>query len=525
MATDPPQGPPNRPFQRVPPPGTPPPTHAPEQPRTLLVPPPTHAPEPPPAEPTPASFEQPRTLLGLPNAAPPTAPTTAPPAASLGAVAPQGQRTIVAQPPTPLGAVPPPLDHPRTMIGHPTAQPPTMPRLGAVGVTPGGTQIAMLAPELVAAAADLDRAAHTASEPGVPTLPAEVTEQDVAALKRFAKIRGFFAKHGHLLWWLHSAYAMSFGAMVVIYAGKGYENARWMVVLLGAGWVVLILFFRLFGTGRGQKDKIKDTKAKVRFYVMTLALKNLYQSMLFFLLPFYYKSATFDSPNRFFVYVLGLLAILSTVDVVFDQFLMRWKAPASLVYFFILFACLNLVLPALLPNTRTLITLMSAAAVAALVFFTMHVPLKNLLRPLYVIGLMAFVAASVAAAYFGRRGIPPVPMYIASGAVGPSLLPDGRLTMHVSKLHESLIQEMHALTDVLIPGGQGDHLFHNWRHNGLIVQPTPVEPSGDPPQGTVRLRSTIRSFSLHGDITGPWSIDVVTEDDQLVGRVNFEVIN
>jgi hypothetical protein len=151
--------------------------------------------------------------------------------------------------------------------------------------------------------------------------------RDVAALQRFAKIRGFFANHGHLLWWAHSAYAMTFGTIVMMYASKGYDNARWMVVLLGLGWVVLVLFFRLFGTGTGQKEKIRDTKAKVRFYVMTLVLKNLYQSMLFFLLPFYYKSATFDAPNRFFVYVLGVLAMLSTVDVVFDQFLMRWKAP------------------------------------------------------------------------------------------------------------------------------------------------------------------------------------------------------
>lgn len=489
MATDPPQGPnpPRRPLL-VPPPGTPPPARPLEPTRDLLVPPPSDPPQP-----------------------------------SLGAVTqpPPANRTIVAQHAAPQA--PPPLDHPRTMIGHPTAEP-RFPSLGAIGVTPGGTQIAALAPELIAAAADLDRAAHTTVH-GAPVLPEEVTEQDVAALKRFAKIRGFFARHGHLLWWAHSAYAMSFGAMVVIYAGKGYDNARWMVVLLGAGWVVLILFFKLFGTGRGQKDKIKDTKAKVRFYVMTLALKNLYQSMLFFLLPFYYKSATFDSPNRFFVYVLGLLAILSTVDVVFDQFLMRWKAPASLVYFFILFACLNLVLPALLPNTRTLITLLAAAAVAAVVFFTMQVPARYLLRPLYVIALMAFIAASVSAAYFGRRGIPPVPMYISDGAVGPSLLPDGRLSMQVSRLHESLINEMHALTDVLIPGGHGDHLFHVWRHNGLAVQQGPVEPGGEPPDGTVRLRSTLRAFNLHGDITGPWSIDVVTEDDQLVGRVNFEVIH
>jgi hypothetical protein len=115
-------------------------------------------------------------------------------------------------------------------------------------------------------------------------------------------------------------------------------------------------------------------------------------------------------------------------------------------------------------------------------------------------------------------------MYIATGAVGPSLLPDGRLTMQVSTLHESLIQEMHALTDVVIPGGHGNNLHHVWRREGLAVQQGPVTPGGEPPAGTVRLRSTLRSFNLPSDISGHWSIDVVTEDDQLVGRVPFEVI-
>ena len=194
------------------------------------------------------------------------------------------------------------------------------------------------------------------------------------------------------------------------------------------------------------------------------------------------------------------------------------------VYFFILFACLNLVLPALLPDTRTLITLMAAAAIAAIVFFTMHVPARNLLRPAYVLALLGLIGASVFGAYFARQVIPPVPMYIATGAVGPSLLPDGRLTMQVSTLHESLIQEMHALTDVVIPGGHGDNLYHVWRREGVAVQQGPVLPGGEPPQGTVRLRSTLRSFNLPADISGRWSIDVVTEDDQLVGRVAFEVI-
>ncbi|HEY0136583.1 MAG TPA: DUF5924 family protein, partial [Nannocystis sp.] len=389
--------------------------------------------------------------------------------------------------------------------------------------------ITELTPEMAAAVADLERATDgdlppTPTSAAGPVLPEGITEQDLAALRRFARVRAFMARHGNKLWYLHSAYALTFGAFVVMYASKGYDNARWMVVLLGLGWLVLILFFRVFGTGPGQKEKIKDTKSRVRFYVMTLILKNLYQSMLFFLVPFYYKTATFDDPNRFFVYALVLLAILSTVDVVFDQVLMRWKIPASTVYFFILFACLNLVLPALLPDTRTLLTQMSAAAIAAVVFFTMHVPIRNLLRPAWVLALMTFVAAAVFATYHGRHAIPPVPMYIATGAVGPSLLADGRLSMQVSKLHESLIQEMHALTDVVIPGGHGNTLHHVWRREGVALQRGPVTPSGEPPPGTVRLRSTLRSFNLPSDLAGLWSIDVVTDDDQLVGRVPFEVI-
>ena len=417
------------------------------------------------------------------------------------------------------------------MADTPAAPPPTPAAAPTPGTTlvapidaPGRTLVADLPPELAAAAADLEHSTDASPASAPVALPEGITDQDLAALRRFAKVRAFMARHGSKLWWLHSAYALTFGAFVVMYASKGYDNARWMVVLLGLGWFVLVLFFRVFGTGPGQKAKIKDTKSKVRFYVMTLALKNLYQSMLFFLVPFYYKTATFDDPNRFFVYVLIVLAILSTVDVVFDQFLMRWKVPASAVYFFILFACLNLVLPALLPDTRTLLTQLSAAAIAAVVFFTMHVPVRNLLRPAWAMLFVVFVAASVFGVYFARLAIPPVPMYIATGAVGPSLLPDGRLTMQVSTLHQSLIQEMHALTDVVIPGGHGNTLHHVWRHEGLAVQQGPVTPSGEPPPGTVRLRSPLRSFNIPSQRAGHWSIDVLTEDDQLVGRVPFEVI-
>jgi len=353
------------------------------------------------------------------------------------------------------------------------------------------------------------------------------------------KIRAALERHANKLWWLHSLYALSLGAFVVTFADKGFEHARFLTISLAAGWLVLIVFFRVFGTGDAQQHgnpgegegegevEVTEKAQKIRkvgFFVMTYLLKNLYQGMLFFLLPFYWKSATGDGPTRWFVIGLGILAVLSTLDVVFDQFLMRWKVGASLVYLFILFACINLVIPALFPDTRTLLSLMMAAAISATWFWSMHVPLRALARPGPFIAFMLSITAATSAAYFGRRAIPPVPLHLVTAAVGPSLMPDGRLTMHVTQLHASYIQEMHALTDVVVPGGQGGKMFHVWRHGDLEMQRGPVEPSGDPPKGTVRLRSTLRSFNLPSNLSGTWSVDVVTADDQLVGRVRFEVI-
>jgi hypothetical protein len=114
---------------------------------------------------------------------------------------------------------------------------------------------------------------------------------------------------------------------------------------------------------------------------MTYVLKNLYQGMLFFLLPFYWKSASLDAPNRWFAILLSGCAVLSTLDLVFDRVLMRWRTLASLFYGVTLFACLNLVVPALFPHTRTLFTLLFAAGISVVGFSTLHLPLGDRVVP------------------------------------------------------------------------------------------------------------------------------------------------
>ena len=246
---------------------------------------------------------------------------------------------------------------------------------------------------------------------------------------------GFFARHGKMLWWLHSLYALGLGSSVVLFADKGFAHARFLTVSLAVVWIVLLVFFRLYGSGSHRT--IESRRAKVRFYVMTYVLKNLYQGMLFFLIPFYWRAAVFGAATQWFALALLVCAALSTLDIVFDQLLMRWKLAASIFYFFTLFCCLNLVIPALFPNTRSLVTLVAAAGISALAFWTMHIPMRFLGRPLGVSLLVGWTVGSLAGSYWGRRLVPPAAMHVASGGVGPRLLDDGRLAIVASSLHTS----------------------------------------------------------------------------------------
>jgi len=347
------------------------------------------------------------------------------------------------------------------------------------------------------------------------------------------RVKKFLKAHGRKLWWMHSAYALGLGVTVVTFAQKGFDHARWLAVTASAAWLLVVLFFRLFGSGRAQSHQHAAASSygvKLRFFAMTYALKNLYQGMLFFLLPFYWKSTTFDSPNSWFVILLGSCALLSTLDIVFDRVVFKFRALASVFHAVALFGCCVLIVPALFPDTRTLTSLLTATAIAVIAFWTVHMDLKMLRDKRWLALFAVTLGGAISIAYAGRSVVPPVPMYLAHGAVGPILLADGRLGMEVRDLHPSVIDKLIAITDVVVPGGKGDRLVHVWRHNGHEVHRATestlrvVAANESKDKGTIRLRSGLTpDRQLPALLLGSWSVDVETQDGQLVGRVSFSV--
>src|ERR1700737_696669 len=94
---------------------------------------------------------------------------------------------------------------------------------------------------------------------------------------------------------------------------------------------------------------------------------------------------------------LGACAILSTLDIVFDRVLMRFRALASIFHGITLFGCLNLVIPALFPDTRTLWSLLAAAGVTVIGFWTLHVTGRVLRKKVYIAVFVLSLGAGLGA--------------------------------------------------------------------------------------------------------------------------------
>jgi hypothetical protein len=397
-------------------------------------------------------------------------------------------------PPSAPAKVPPPAPPPPPAPASPS---------GATGPTPRG------APGAAAPAAP------AGSPPGEPGAPAPPPAKPTGFLGR---VRAFFKRHGRKLWWVHSCYALGLGIAVMLLAQKGSEYFRWLAIFLGGAWLMFLLFFRIFRSGA--QRKVGGAAAKVAFVAMNYLMKDMYQAMLFFLLPFYWRSSTWGASNYWFAIGLGVCALLATLDVVFDHYVMRWRVLASLYYLVALFACLNLLIPALLPAVHVLWALLAAAGVSAFVFLTLHIRLRYLVTRAGLLISVIVMAAAMLGAWAGRRAVPPVPYY-TTRAVAGAVRPRGD---PVATVRAAELEQVVAITDVVSPIGGVEPFRHVWRRAGKVV--ASVEPlSSRLPGAQVALQLSTRlpPAKLPAERTGGWTVDLETTDGRLIGRAKFDV--
>jgi len=330
---------------------------------------------------------------------------------------------------------------------------------------------------------------------------------------------------GRKLWWIHSVYALLLGVAVMFFARRGFEYARWLILMACGLGLLLVVFFRLFGVGVIQEER-RDGSAtsRVGFVVMTYFMKNLYQAMLFFLLPYYYRSATFGTANMWYVALLAFCALLATLDLVFDNLLVRTRVVSSVYFILALFAACNLALPAWFVGLSTRWTILGATFFSIVAFWALHVSPRRWLDKRVLVPLGAALALGLGAAVFGGRAIPPVPHYVLKRGIGPSLSADGDLSWYAREAFVDVAGHLVAVTHVMAPGHSADDFVHVWRHDGeeVVTRSPSVLYRSDRPDVAV-LASEWDLVEEPLARAGKWSVEVRTADDRLVGRVRFRL--
>lgn len=345
----------------------------------------------------------------------------------------------------------------------------------------------------------------------------------------FSEIRGilkdFVKRNEKVMWWLHTAYALALGAFVATFAQKGFERARLLALSLTAAWLLVVFFFRFFGTGTQQDFMTAWPGARRRFFIMSYFMKNLFQSMLFFLLPFYWKSSSYSAGNYAVFAGLAVCAVLSTLDLVFDRVLLRFKLVASAFFALTLFGCANLVIPALLPETPIIVVLLVAGGLALTALVLFHVALATLKKPVALAAFAAFLGLGMLGLYSGRTKIPPVPVYLVESGVGTKLRDDGKLESEIAVIRSTSLTEdgtLYAVAEVSVVG-EREQFRHVWKKNKEVLKHAPAEAAPPKDSSLARVASQIAMSDLPEDRIGKYTIDVVTTSDQIVGRITFEI--
>ena len=324
-------------------------------------------------------------------------------------------------------------------------------------------------------------------------------------------VLSFLNRHERLLWALHSTWALALGVVVMWAGSRNYAWLRVTIFHLAFLWVASLFVPALVdrpGTGTKWRGRLR--------LVVNYFTKNFYQQLLFFLLPVYYASASAWSANLLFVGFVAVSALMSTIDVFFDQHLSVRRGLTAVFFAFNLFACINVMLPVLWSISNG-VALRVSAVLAVLAFATIRYGFGELARfdRRRQIGLAAIALVLLVA--LGRPLIPPAPLRVLQTEFGTGINRRVfQVTGPVGTLPAGWSGRVYGVTSIYAPLGLHDRVCHRWYQDGHLVFASPFyRLDGGRPEG-FRLWTSAPAADVKPG--SRLTVEVWTEAGQLVGR-------
>ena len=328
------------------------------------------------------------------------------------------------------------------------------------------------------------------------------------------RLIAWLLRHQEKLWWLHSLYALALGVGFIWLGKQDFSFLRVAVFHMIFIWISSLMLPKLLLHPRVPARWAPRLQLVVNYFN-----KNLYQQMLFFVLPIYYASATLWSRNTAFVVLVGLSAVLSTVDVIYDRHLSVKRNLMAAFFAFNLFALVNVMLPILWSVSNT-VTTRIGAILAFVGFLTLGYPTSQsrLLRigAVAAIGLLILVLVEA-----GRPFIPPAPLRLASAEFGRDFEKTSlQIVSPLTRVEPASSLLLYGLTATKAPLGLREKLQHRWHQNGKVVCASPFHDIVGGREEGFRLWTSCVFPSVPPGTT--LRVDLETEGGQLIGRAGLK---
>ena len=296
---------------------------------------------------------------------------------------------------------------------------------------------------------------------------------------------------------------------------EGFARVIGVLMLLGWVWLMLEQMLRKLVA---ERFGVALPEALVRYVTQLI-----HQESLFFTLPFFLVTTTWNSGQAVFTGTLACAALVAIIDPIYY----RRLAPRRWLYLayhtLALFAALLVALPLILhmPTGESYELALAVAVVLSLPSLAASVSLRSWWRGLVLVALLIMLGV---AGWFARLWVPPATLWLTHVAVTVEV-DDARHApgISLSALGVSTLRELglYAYTAIKAPLGLEEHIEHVWLHDGTEVDRIALDIKGGREDG---YRAWTHKQNFPENPAGHWQVKVLTEAGQMIGMLEFEVI-
>ncbi|MCY1274421.1 hypothetical protein D9M68_301700 [compost metagenome] len=286
--------------------------------------------------------------------------------------------------------------------------------------------------------------------------------------------------------------------------------------------VLLVSWLWLFAEGLLNRVLNRLIGRPIPQPLLRYATQMIHQESLFFVLPFYFVTTSWNSGQALFTGLLALGALVSIIDPLYFKALAPRRWLFLLLHTLTLFAVLLTALPIILQLT-TAESYQLALGIAMLLSFPSLLstfPVQRWWRGLALIGLTLALGA---AGWLLRSWVPPATLWLTQVAVTTQVADrepgDSLDRVNADQLRR---QGLYAYTAINAPRGLDERIYHVWRRNGVVVDRIALDIHGGRKAG---YRAWTHKRNFPAEVTGDWQVWVVTDNDQLIGVLRFSVVD